>query len=95
MKGHIFEWRHINLNINYTHKSQNAIWSFQSGAGVFGQEYQPKANAKELHSDCKQKHAVSIVWHAGMFSIRTPTDYRCVFLSNLGDNLNGEEYVYK
>jgi len=51
----------MNLNINYTHKSQNAIWSSQLGAGVFGQEYQPKANAKELYSDCKQKHAVSVV----------------------------------
>lgn len=32
---------------------------------------------------------------AGMLSVRTPTDYRCIFLTNRGDNLNEEEYSYK
>lgn len=43
------------------------------------------------------RNAQCVAWSdmAGKFSVRTPTDYRCIFLSTRGKNLNEEEYSYK
>lgn len=58
-------------------ESQNAIWSFQLDADIFGQEYphsyQPKAGMNYVYFDYKQKYKQCMLLFdtTGMLSVKT------------------------